>query len=235
MAPDITFRPIDQWPEGWRAPDRARRPSPFRAKYDATLRLLRDELGALDAESAHVQLDIDRAHLRKDGMLRAGADVRHPGVILTVVTEARTLILRTDRFVAQWHGETSWQINLRAITLGLVDLRRMDRYGLNEDAHGGAQYAGFDALPAAGGTGIPLGLTGPLPDTPAARVDAAHLLAELSGLDFSWEAICEDPGPRKSAMRAIRRRYHPDHNDGGGDAERLTRAQRAYDLLEGTP
>lgn len=236
MVPDITFRPIDQWPDGWRDPYRARRPSPFRAKYEDTLRKLRVELVHLDYESAHVQLDIDRAHLRKDGMLRAGADVRHPGVILTVVAPGRTLVLRTDRFEAQWRGEASWQINLRAITLGLMDLRRMDRYGLNEDARGGgAQYAGFDALPAAGGTGIPLGLAGPLPDTPEAREDAARLLRDLCGLAYTWETLRDDPGPRKSAMRAIRRRYHPDHNDGGGDTERLTRAQRAYDLLEGNP
>lgn len=238
MIPNLTFRPIDQWPPGWRDQGRsAHRVRPqFRASYDTTLRELRVELEALGYESAHVQLDIDRAHLRKDGMLRAGAPVRHPGVILTVVTPERTLVLRTDRFESPYIGETPWQSNLRAITLGLADLRRMDRYGLNEDAHrGGAQYAGFDALPAAGGTGIPLGLAGPIPDTPESREDAARLLTELSGLAYTWETIRDSPGPRKSAMRAIARRYHPDHNGGAGDPERMTRATRAYDLLETSP
>lgn len=42
----LTFRPIQNWPDGWQ--DQKERPNtPFRASYDATLKLLDDELYAL--------------------------------------------------------------------------------------------------------------------------------------------------------------------------------------------
>ena len=42
----LTFRPIQNWPDGWQ--DQKERPNtPFQASYDATLKLLDDELYAL--------------------------------------------------------------------------------------------------------------------------------------------------------------------------------------------
>lgn len=125
------IRPIDQWPPGWRDANRAetRRPSPFRNSYGDTLGQLDEELGHLDATEWHLQLDVQPGHLRRDGQLRADADVRHPGVILTVVTAAHTVVLKTDRFVSTWYGTKDWHANLRATVLGLTDLRRFERYG----------------------------------------------------------------------------------------------------------
>lgn len=37
----LTFRPIQNWPDGWRDHDRERPHSPFQASYDDTLVLLR--------------------------------------------------------------------------------------------------------------------------------------------------------------------------------------------------
>lgn len=84
MLIEITFRPIDQWPEGWRDRDRGatRVPGRFRSTYDQTTKLLREELRELDATSAHVQLDITSAELRRDGMLRAGMTVEQAQSLL---------------------------------------------------------------------------------------------------------------------------------------------------------
>lgn len=53
----LTFRPIQNWPDGWQDP-KERPNTPFRASYDATLKLLDDELYALGATEAWVQLDV---------------------------------------------------------------------------------------------------------------------------------------------------------------------------------
>jgi hypothetical protein len=210
---EITFRPIDQWPDGWHDEGRGatRQPGRFRSTYDQTTKLLREELEALDATTGHVQLDITSAQLRQDGMLRARAVVGHPGVIVTVVTPDRTLVLRTDRFYSPWYGVEDWHLNLRAIALGLVDLRRMDRYGLNDD---GAQYAGFAALPPARAMGA--GMT----------VEQAHgLLRGAAGVDG------DDSRSWHDLYRLAARRTHP---DAGGDAERFRELTAARDLLAAT-
>lgn len=66
----LTFRPIQNWPDGWQDP-KERPNTPFRASYDATLKLLDDELYALGATEAWVQLDVRSGQLRADGALRA--------------------------------------------------------------------------------------------------------------------------------------------------------------------
>lgn len=48
---EITIRPIDQWPDGWRT-DKDRQPNPFRSSYTDTLQLLDTELDHLDATTA---------------------------------------------------------------------------------------------------------------------------------------------------------------------------------------
>jgi hypothetical protein len=215
---NYTFRPIDQWPDGWRDPDRdaTRVPSPFRASYNDTLGLLGDELYHHDATHAHIQAaGFGPGDIRRDGMPRQNARSTHPGVILTVVTPERTVVLATDRFLIHWADQgDAWHHNLRACVLGLRDLRRMTRYGLNG---GDAQYAGFAAL----GAGGPVALGSAMSTTEARRV-----LSDAAG----WQ-LQTDPSPAgvRRAYRDAARRLHPDRSD--GDALRMAEVNRARDVL----
>ena len=139
----FTVRPIQNWPDGWQDP-KERPNTQFRASYVATLKLLDDELYALGATEAWVQLDVRTDQLRADGALRVDAVVGHPGVILTVITEdLGRLTYATDRYTVHWGSTKPWQANLRAIALGLGALRAVERYGI---ADRGQQYAGFSAI-----------------------------------------------------------------------------------------
>lgn len=215
---EITFRPIDKWPDGWRTP-KERTTTPFRSTYSDTLQLLDDELYHLGAVTAHVQLaGITAADLRRDGRLRANTKVDHPGVVLTVVpAEGQPLVLFTDEFTVYYSGQgEAWQHNLRACVLGLRDLRRMTRYGLNG---GDAQYAGFAALGPGGPTALGTGMTEP---------DAWEILYTAAGWsDHSAAALT--PKLITDAYRDAARRLHPDRSD--GDAARMAEVNRARDVL----
>jgi hypothetical protein len=212
---DYTFRPIDQWPDGWRDPDRAvvRVPTPFRASYNDTLALLADELYAHDASQCIIQAaGFEAKDIRRDGLPRQNARSTHPGVIVTVVTPERTIVLGTDRFDVAWATQgDAWQHNLRACVLGLRDLRRMTRYGLNG---GDAQYAGFAALGAGGPTALGSGMT----------VDEARqILVDAAGPDGA------DSRSYPDLYRIAARRLHPDRSD--GDASKMAEVNRARDVL----
>ena len=212
----VTIRPIDQWPDGWRTP-RIRTPNPFQTKsYDATLGLLLGELERLDTRRAHLQLDITSADLRRDGMLRSQAKVEHPGVILTADTRAHgVLTYPCDTFARRWSSDPpDWQINLRAIALGLEALRKVERYGIAER---GQQYAGFGALP------------------PATAMSAAMTVDQAA--EFIARHAWNDPGvdPQEviddldAAYRAAAKELHP---DAGGDPADFRRLTEARNLLE---
>jgi hypothetical protein len=110
-----------------------------------------------------------------------------------------------------------WHCNLRAILLGLIDLRRMERYGLNE---GDAQYAGFAAI----GPGGPLGLgTGHM----SHDVAAAFLRDAADWPDGPWDPY--DPRHIDTAYRMAARRYHPDRNP--DDADTMAHLNEARQVL----
>jgi hypothetical protein len=207
---DFQIRALAAWPY----PDSAERLSSatFRARWDDTVALLRDEadwLGAL--EPIVLQLVCDPADLRRDGMLRARAAVRHPGVIVTLATRDRgSLVFATDMYV-QCYGQAmlGWQANVRAVALGLKALRAVDRYRITRHAE---QYAGFRALTAGGIT-----------DSECfASVDAALCWLRARG------GVLADAGPWP-AYRAAVRALHPDI---GGSREDWDRLQQARRLLE---
>lgn len=200
----LTFRPVEQWPEGWR--ERTDRPfSPFRATYSATLDLLDRELHNLAARDAFVQVDATSRDCRLDGQLRADAKVGHPGVILTVDSKRfGTLVYPCDAFSGGWK-QPGWQANLRAIALGLEALRKVERYGIAER---GQQYAGFGALPPARPMGAPM----------TAEVAAALLHVDV------------EAGPAE-VRRAWKRYAAPQHPDVGGDPETFRRLTEARDML----
>lgn len=130
----ITFRPITQWPG---AATRSRTHSQFTAKWPQTLDLLDRELFHVRARNVVIQLDCDERDVRRDGIPRADARVRGPGVILSFDSPKGSLSFPCDRF-------TDWQDNVRAIALGLEALRAVDRYGVTRSAE---QYRGWTALP----------------------------------------------------------------------------------------
>jgi hypothetical protein len=131
-----------------------RRPNPFpkyRWSWPTTLSDLKYELGKLDATDVVMQIACTPEDLRLDGMLRANVKVAHPGVVLSFTSKHGPLSYATDTFEGRWLGDPpNWQINTRAIALGLEALRKIDRYGIGAY---GQQYAGYKALPAGTGDG----------------------------------------------------------------------------------
>lgn len=198
----------------WPYPDTEARQSSgvFRAGWDDTLRLLRDEADQVGAaESILLQLVCDATDLRQDGMLRARAQVRHPGVIVTLSTERGPLVFGTDQYEHRWSGYLlDWQANVRAIALGMGALRAVDRYGITRRAE---QYAGFRALPAAGSP--------PEFDT---TDEALRWLREVTCLSASV-------APERVIKRA-RSLLHPDRH--GGDRTGWDRLDAAEQLLTTT-
>ncbi len=223
---ELTVRPIDTWPEGWRDAGRDRKPNPFRVtSYAATLDLLDKELNQLDARAAHLQVDVEPGQVRLDGHLRAGAKVRHPGVILTIDTRRLgVLTYPCDTFAGRWSGDPpDWQINLRAIALGLEALRKVERYGIAER---GQQYAGFKAL----GAGEPVAMAA----APMTVEEAARLLAEAAGYPTPTDdnAVQAVANAAQTLWRAAAKTHHPDR---GGDPTAFRRLTEARDLLEAYP
>jgi hypothetical protein len=204
----LIHRPIVAWP-GDLTPWAARRVAPFRSSYATTLLLLQRELDLLGARAAVLQLAITENDLRNtDGMPRAGAKPKHPGVVVTFVSKHGPLQYATDEF-------TSWQDNLRAIALGLEALRKVQRYGIT---HSGEQYTGFRALEA------PSGLT---------IDDAARTLAAFTDDEMKFEDLLTEVGAlgkewTRAAYRTAAKRRHPDV---GGSHSDWLRLEQAYRLL----
>jgi hypothetical protein len=217
---DLRVRPIDRWPDGWRARTNAdRKPNPFKTKaYDLTLHALAYELDQLDIRAAHLQVDCSAVDLRRDGMLRAHARVDHPGVILTADTRVHgVLTYPCDTFAGRWSNDPpAWQINLRAIALGLEALRKVDRYGIAER---GQQYAGFGALPMS-----------PPTEGPMSVDDAVIFIGQ-----WAWGQPDVDPqevvDDLDAAFRAASKRLHPDT---GGDPALFRRLITARQIIKGT-
>jgi hypothetical protein len=152
----LRVRPLSVWP-GAATPESARLPSPFKGTvreqtdhgerfrqrktpFGTTIRDLRRELDAINAQQPELQLALRDRDIRLDGFPRADARLVHPGVILAFnlpALKGQRLTYAVDRF-------TSWQDNLRAVALGLEALRKVQRYGMGS---GYEQYAGYRALP----------------------------------------------------------------------------------------
>jgi hypothetical protein len=171
------------------------KPNPFRATWSDTLQLLDAELGYLDARDVVFEVDVvDESQIRLDGMLRSGAKVESPAVRLAFDSRYGPLTYATDRFRGQYYSDPpDWQINLRAIALGLEALRKVDRYGITKR---GEQYTGWKALPAGRA----------MPASHMTSDEASRLLYEISG--------CDAYAPPEDAWRRARAKAHPDRNEG---------------------
>lgn len=202
----ITFQvaPISNWPGKITS---ARKSSPFRSTYTATLDLLDRELAHLRVRSAVIELSVVRDDIRIDGCLRANARPSDPRVILSFEGKNGPMRLPCDRY-CHWHE------NLRAIGLSLNALRSVDRYGVTQH---GEQYAGWQALPP--------------PTNPGDHFvkDAAATLCVHSKGFASIEVIAKDWDVCQAAYRQAARLTHP---DGGGSASDFKKVQEAFDVLK---
>ncbi|WP_116201309.1 hypothetical protein [Amycolatopsis circi] len=199
------IEPMPRWPY---PETKSRRWNPFRAKFDATLELLADELDHLKVEGAvAVRVVAAEADVRRDGMLRARAEVRHPGVAISFTSaKLGALTYPCDAFKGRYYGDPDWQVNLRAIALGLQHLRALDRYGV---AARGEQYAGWRAIESTAPVGF------------GSVDDAVRWLAEFT------ERSRHTALP--VLLRLATRLAHPDV---GGDPTAWARVDAARQLLK---
>lgn len=192
--------PIEAWP-GQLTTERIR--SPFSASWSNTMELLDRELWYLGPASSNapavLQIAMRQQDFRVDGMPRANAKPDHPGVILAVESTKGSLSFPCDRFLR-------WQDNLRAITLGLEGLRRLDRYGITT---GHQQYTGWRQLE-------------PGPAQPSTW-DAEAVLRLFGGRRAEGESVRD----------VYRRAVKATHPDRGGRREDFERVQAAAERLGG--
>ncbi len=192
-----TVKPIKKWP-GERTAER--KSAPFRSLWGQTQTLLARELRQLEATNIVMQADCDDSQIRiSDGMLRADARLRSPGVILTFDSKFGTLSYPCDSY-------RYYQDNIRAIALALEALRKVDRYGVTKRAE---QYTGWKALPA--------------PDSNGMEIDAAVQFLSLHG-EADEVLIRTDPEVFRNAYKRAARKLHP---DAGGDPAEFSKLQKA--------
>lgn len=209
MSLTYQFRPISSWP-GKPTPNDARRRATFSAGWTATLRLLEAELGHLDGSSVVIEADCDQSAIKLDGMFRAGAKLRGPGVVISFGSRVGALRYPCDTF-------TDWQDNVRAIALSLEALRKVERYGVTKRNE---QYQGWAALPAPGQTSV--GLVAPVATN--ALADPVRAAVWLSNTVygpkvpgpgvFTADHILKDETAYDAAYRDAVRELHPDANGG---------------------
>lgn len=196
---DVQFETLDQWP-GERT--RSRQRSRFKAGWSDTCALLSRELKHLGCRRLVIEADCDRSQIRVDGMFRADARLRSPGVILAFASKHGPLRYPCDTF-------DDWQDNVRAIALALEALRTVDRYGVTRRAE---QYRGWQQLPPPGGE---------------ARWSAAEAREFLSRL-VDGPPNFGSPAWVEAALRQAEFKTHPDR---GGSAELFKKVQQARAAL----
>jgi hypothetical protein len=208
-APRFQIRPLGLWDRPVTEPRTGS--GRFRASWDDTIALLVSEVEKLNGDLIVVQVDADPGDLRRDGMLRARAAVRFPGVKVSFESKHGPLTYATDAYDRVWGGDPpGWQINVRAIALALGALRAVDRYGVTRS---GEQYRGWTAIAAT------------TAETSLTFAGALRVLAEAAGIQPS---AIRTPDDVNRAYRTAVKAAHPD-TGGNEDAFRLIGATR--DLL----
>lgn len=223
----LTYRPIDEWPGKLTV---NRTASPFEAGWASTIELLEREVAHLtgvDARHHHaeavIQLAVPEGAIRQDGQLAKGRSAPdHPGVILNVESPTKgPLRFSCDRFQPRGYRGSldGWQVNLRAIALGLEALRKVERYGLGTGAE---QYTGFQALPP--GT--------PMPPAKMTVEEAARWLVEQAHGDPDGALVSVVLADRDYATTLYRRLAKTMHPDNGGDPGLFRKLAEAREVLD---
>lgn len=207
---EIKFVALTQWP-GTPTVKHRRQRARFDSAWSTTMEDLQRELRMLQAKNIVIQLDCDAKEIRRDGLPRADAKVRGPGVVLSFESEKGSLSFPCDRF-------HDWQDNVRAIALALQALRAVDRYGVTQRAE---QYRGWAALPSANEHGGFL----------KTRGDAANWLISQAGVTgfTSFELLQGHTDALKTVRARAAAVCHPDKH--GGDHKFWNVFQRACELL----
>jgi hypothetical protein len=175
----------------------------FRASWPSTLELLGRETELLGARLVVLQVDVTDAEIRRDGMVRANAKIKQPGVVISFDSTHGPLRYATDTY-------DSWQANVRAVALALQALRAVDRYGVTSR---GEQYVGWKAL-APPITGF------------ATAEDAVRWMA-IQAVPHMEDAWGRSP---RELYRFLAKRFHPDAGGDPADWDRLDAARQVLDL-----
>lgn len=216
------FRPLPAWTDP--ATKDRKSGAIFKAKFDDTLKLLCFEAEQLGAELVVVQVVASEADLRQDGMLRARAQVKHAGAVVSMETRHGPLRYATDVYDNHYYSQPpAWHYNVRAIALALQALRAVDRYGVTRS---GEQYRGWNALPS--GIEVP---PAPMTVDEAARFVAEHGAPSLISMG-GWALLQERSHATelRRAYLAAARKLHPDT---GGSEAGFKRLQDAMRILGG--
>ena len=206
MAFDYRITPLPlTWP-GKATPSHARKRAPFKTIETRALRLLEREIRMLGGRNVTIAVDAEARQIRQDGQLRADARPKSAAVVVSFDTKDARLEFPSDRFAFFWS-------NIDAVARTLEDLRRVDRYGVQQ----GRQYAGFKALPAS---------TAPTMSV----ADAAVVIARAVGAErYPAIDIVHHAGVARVAVRLARSKSHP---DAGGDPELFDEVSSAKRVLE---
>ena len=206
----LVYRRLTAWPPGRaRVPLIEQEGSPFRAAHDATIEQLERELRHVSAAGAAVQIDVESAReLRGDGGgPRIDARMRSSAVVLTFRKQIYVREQWNDVPVTFASAKFDlWQDNLRAITLGMEALRRVERYGITS---AGEQYRGFAALPSS--------------TTPAVSTDqAADIIRGRSMVDGATaQSILASATVAKEYVRIARAKTHQPESGARADHGRV--------------
>lgn len=215
---NIQIRPISKWP-GKETPEPKR--SRFRVTYSRTKKELEYELNKLDYVESSLVLEmwVDQKLIRQDGQLRADAKVYKHGVILRFTRRtnrrwdpARGAHVYTPQQLSYpCDAFNSWDDNLRAITLSLEALRKVEQYGVFKYD----EIVSRLALPTAEGS-------------VSTRESAAAFLAQHSGV--AMKEILFSPTAMQTAYRKAAQSLHPDN---GGNQEEFMKLTEARKVLQG--
>lgn len=203
---DCRFVPVAEWP-GKKTDSYRREKSRFDTAYTKTLDLLERELNFLGAKDILVQAFFRREDIRNDGWPKSNARPAEPGVIISFINRSKkTISMPCDRF-------KDWESNLRAITLSLESLRRVDRYGVTQ---GGEQYRGWEQLPPAP------------PQVKEMTVDLASIIISNYCPRHSANDVLMRKDYCEAAIREALLKAHPDK---GGTHETYLMVYQAIKLL----
>jgi hypothetical protein len=208
---DCRFTPITNWPTkptpGW-----ARKSSPFKAGWQATLDLLEKERNHLSAKNITVEGFFALSQIRNDGWPKSSARPNQPGVILSFDTKRGRMVMPCDRY-------PDWEANLRAIALTLERLRSVERYGITTEQQ--EQYTGWLRLPAAGASDE--------------LAECAVALIRYAVVGVTTSQLLADRGLFDQVWREAARRTHPDTNNGrdGKDFNNVITSRDRIKTLKG--